>query len=122
MTVTHDSHNIIVAGTNNEDMEQAVNELVRRQGGAVIVRQGEILEVIPLPVGGIMSDQSGEWVDAKLVRMHRIARQELGINEGVDPLMTLCFMALPVIPEVKLTDMGLFDVTEAVFLPVEAEE
>lgn len=122
ITVVHDSHNIIVVGTNDKDMETAVNELIRVQGGAVIVREGEILELLPLPVAGIMSDQTGEWVNEKLVCMHRIAREELGVNPKVDPLMTLCFMALPVIPEVKLTDMGLFDVTEFRFIPVDVEE
>lgn len=121
VTVTHDSHNIIVAGTNNEDMFLAVSELIRQQGGAIIVCCGKILETLPLPVAGIMSDQSGEWVDERLVKIHSIARRELSINEGIDPLMTLCFMALPVIPEVKLTDMGLFDVTKFEFIPVEAE-
>lgn len=121
ITVTHDSHNIIAAGTNNEDMALAVEELVKQQGGAVIIRKGRILDAMPLPVAGIMSDQSGEWVDEKLVNMHRIACDELGVSRLLDPLMTLCFMALPVIPEVKLTDMGLFDVMRLQFMPLEAE-
>lgn len=122
ITVVHDSHNIIVVGTNDEDMEKAVNELIRVQGGAVIVRDEEVLELLPLPVAGIMSDQTGEWVNEKLVRIHQIAIEELGVSPKVDPLMTLCFMALPVIPEVKLTDMGLFDVTEFRFIPVDMKE
>ena len=63
-----------------------------------------------------MSDQSGEWVDAKLTAIHDAARNELGISRDVEPVMTLCFMALPVIPEVKLTDMGLFDVVKFGFV------
>lgn len=120
-TIAHDSHNIIVAGTNNEDMALAVEVLVKQQGGAVLIKDGKVLETMPLPVAGLMSDQSGEWVDEKLVSMHRIACEELGVNQTVDPLMTLCFMALPVIPELKMTDKGLFDVTSFSFISVEAE-
>lgn len=119
ISVAHDSHNLIVAGTNNEDMELAVKELIRMQGGAVLTCDGEVLETMALPVGGIMSDQSGKWVDEKLVSLHQIACKELGVNEAVDPLMTLCFMALPVIPELKMTDMGLFDVGKFEFISIE---
>lgn len=100
-------------------MELAVKELIRMQGGAVLTCDGEVLETMALPVGGIMSDQSGKWVDEKLVSLHQIACKELGVNEAVDPLMTLCFMALPVIPELKMTDMGLFDVGKFEFISIE---
>jgi adenine deaminase len=66
-----------------------------------------------------MSDRSGEWVDEKLTLMHKKAREELGIGKEVEPLMTLCFMALPVIPHLKLTDRGLFDVDHCCFIPVD---
>lgn len=121
LTIAHDSHNIIAAGVSNADMELAVNCLKEQQGGAVLVNNGEILDTMPLPVGGIMSDKTGEWVDKKLVAMHREACEILGVNDKLDPLMTLCFMALPVIPELKMTDMGLFDVKNFRFLPVEAD-
>ncbi len=65
--------------------------------------------------------QSGEWVNDKLIRLHDAALGELGISDRVEPIMTLCFMALPVIPEVKVTDMGLFDVERFRFMPVEVE-
>ena len=68
-----------------------------------------------------MSDQSGEWVAEHLKRVHETAFRELGIHESVEPVMTLCFMALPVIPEIKLTDMGLFDVMKFAFVDVNAE-
>ena len=67
-----------------------------------------------------MSDQSGEWVDRKLSEIHETAYKELHIKEDVEPIMTLCFMSLAVIPEIKLTDMGLFDVTTFSFISVEA--
>ena len=74
----------------------------------------------PMPIGGIMSDRSGEWVDEKLVKLHTVACNDLGIDTGVEPIMTLCFMSLAVIPEIKLTDMGLFDVTEFNFIDINA--
>jgi len=119
ISVAHDSHNIIVVGVNDEDMGIAVERLITVGGGAILVRGGNILEEMPLPLGGIMSDQKGEWVDKKLKGLEKIAVEELGVNEKVDPLMTLCFMALPVIPELKITDMGLFDVGSFNFIPIE---
>lgn len=121
LTIAHDSHNIIVAGTSDADMAAAVNALAEQQGGVVLVDQGRIVEHMPLPVGGIMSDQTADWVDKKLVSIHKIAQEKLGVNREVEPLMTLCFMALPVIPEIKLTDKGLFDVTRFTFIPVEVQ-
>ncbi len=121
LSVAHDSHNIIVAGTNDEDMEKAVTLLIEQNGGIMLVKDGKCIDTMPFPIGGLMSDQSGEWVKDKLVEIHDHARDVLKINGSVDPVMTLCFMALPVIPELKLTDMGLFDVTIFDFISVEAE-
>ncbi|MCL2216043.1 MAG: adenine deaminase [Defluviitaleaceae bacterium] len=118
LSIAHDSHNIITAGTNDKDITFAVESLVEQGGGVVLVKDGAVLEAMPLPVGGIMSNQSGEWVDEKLNTIHEIAHRELGISEDVEPLMTLSFMALPVIPELKLTDMGLFDVASFGFIPI----
>jgi adenine deaminase len=119
ISVAHDSHNIITAGTNDGDMALAVEHIIAMGGGAVLVKNGVVIEDMPLPLGGIMSDKSGEWVDEKLTLMHKKAREELGIREEVEPLMTLCFMALPVIPHLKLTDKGLFDVDHFSFIPVD---
>ena len=88
---------------------------------SVLALDGKVLENMPMPIGGIMSDQSGEWVDRRLSRLHRAALQELGVNADVEPIMTLCFMSLFVIPEIKLTDMGLFDVTRFDFIDIEAD-
>ena len=120
ISVTHDSHNIIVVGVNDEDMTAAVERLIAIGGGAVLIRDGNVLEEMPLPLGGIMSDQSGAWVDKKLKTLEAAAVEELGVSKDVDPLMTLCFMALPVIPELKITDMGLFDVGAFSLIPIEA--
>jgi adenine deaminase len=121
LSIVHDSHNIIVAGTNDADMAFAVEELIALGGGVVLVKDAKVLTSLPLPVGGIMSDQSGEWVMQKLIDIHDIAWKELGVEGDVEPVMTLCFMSLPVIPELKLTDMGLFDVTVFDFISVEAD-
>ena len=121
-SVSHDSHNIIVVGVNNEDMAMAVEKLIEQNGGMIIVSEGKVLESMPMPIAGIMSDQSGEWVDGKLKAIHKIAIEVLGVNKDIDPIMTLSFMALPVIPEVKMTDMGLFDVNKYEFIPIEIQD
>ena len=121
LSVAHDSHNIIIVGTNDEDMTKAVEYLIQMGGGVVLVQDGKLLESMPLPIAGLMSDQSGEWVDEKLNAIHKVAYNVLGIQREVEPVMTLCFMALPVIPELKITDKGLFDVGQFSFIPVEAQ-
>ena len=120
LSIAHDSHNIIVVGVSDDDMAFAVEQLIAQDGGIVLVNGGRVLESLPMPIAGLMSDQSGEWVDEKLTRLHHTAIETLGINSNIEPVMTLCFMALPVIPDLKLTDMGLFDVTKFDFIPIEA--
>ncbi|WP_332447028.1 adenine deaminase [Sphaerochaeta sp.] len=119
ISIAHDSHNIIVVGVDDDDMAYAVETLIEQNGGMVLVKEGSTLAAMPMPVGGIMSDQSGEWVDAKLTELHEVAYRQLHVNSDVEPIMTLCFMSLAVIPEIKLTDMGLFDVTTFSFIPLE---
>ncbi|MBQ8152022.1 MAG: adenine deaminase [Firmicutes bacterium] len=118
LSIAHDSHNIIATGVNDDEMAFAVEALRDQNGGIVLVEDGKIIESMPMPIAGLMSDQSGEWVDKKLTAIHEKAYTELGVNETVEPVMTLCFMSLAVIPEVKLTDLGLFDVTQFKFIPV----
>ena len=121
ISVAHDSHNIIAVGVTDTDMAAGVERLIAIGGGAVLIRDGNVLEEMPLPLGGLMSDQSGEWVDQKLKALEQKAVEELGVSMKVDPLLTLCFMALPVIPELKITDMGLFDAETFKFIPLEAD-
>ena len=121
ISIAHDSHNIIVAGTSDAEMEAAVLHLKDQEGGIVLVKDLKVIESMPMPIAGLMSEKSGEWVKDKLTAIHDAARKELGIYGEVDPVMTLCFMSLPVIPDLKLTDEGLFDVTKFCFIPVEAE-
>lgn len=122
LSIAHDSHNIIVVGVSDEEMVSAVEHLIAQEGGIVLVKDGKVIESMPMPIAGLMSDQSGKWVDERLTRIHDKAFEELGICGDVEPVMTLCFMSLAVIPEIKLTDMGLFDVNTFSFIPVEAEE
>ena len=122
LSIAHDSHNIIVVGVNDDEMEFAVKALVEQEGGIVLVKEGKVIESMPMPIAGLMSDQSGEWVDEKLTAIHDKAYSELGICGEVEPVMTLCFMSLIVIPAVKITDTGLFDVTTFSFIPVEISE
>jgi len=121
LSIAHDSHNIIVVGTSDSDMTYAVEQLIAQNGGIILVKRGGVKEAMPMPIGGIMSDQSGEYVERSLIRIHEAASSELGISDSVEPVMTLCFMSLAVIPELKLTDMGLFDVTKFEFISLEAE-
>lgn len=116
-TVAHDSHNLIVIGDNDEDMILAINELKRVNGGYTIVHCGKILDTLEFPIAGLMSDQPADYVEAKLKAMMDKAF-ELGINKDIDPFIALSFLALPVIPEIRVTDQGLFDVTEFKFLKV----
>ncbi len=120
LSIAHDSHNLIVVGVNDTDMELAIQTLIKQEGGIAIVADGQVLDAMPMPLGGIMSDQSGEWVKDKLITLHNKAQKELKINPNIEPVMTLCFMSLAVIPEIKLTDMGLFDVATFDFISIEA--
>jgi len=122
LSIAHDSHNIITVGTNDEDMAFAVDNLVKQGGGIILVKNQLVINHMPMVVGGIMSDQTGEWVNEKLIHIHQDAYDQLGIHKEVEPVMTLCFMSLAVIPEIKITDMGLFDVTKFCFIPIEAKE
>jgi len=121
ISIAHDAHNIITVGTNDTDMAFSVETLIKQGGGIVLALGGEVLECMPMPIGGIMSDKSGEWVAGKLDKLHETARTELGISTEIEPVMSLCFMSLMVIPEIKLTDMGLFDVVKFDFIDVGAD-
>lgn len=115
-TIAHDSHNIIVVGDNDKDILLAINELRRIGGGITTVSNGEVLKSLPLEIGGIMTSRPIEDTNAILKEMMDISYNLLNVNRNIDPFMTLSFMALPVIPKLKLTDMGLFDVESFSFI------
>ena len=109
-SISHDSHNIIVVGTNETDMAAAVNRVVELNGG-IVVWDGEApIAEVPLAIAGIMSDEPLVTVNEKLEHAKEVAHT-LGVNPGIDPFMTLSFMALPVIPSLRITTRGVFDVT-----------
>ena len=110
-SVSHDSHNIIVVGDNDRDMALAVKEMMRTQGGYTLVRDGEIYGTLPLPVMGLMSDAGYESVNEALAKMIPKA-YEMGVKDGFDPFITLSFMALPVIPGIRITPRGIYLVKE----------
>ncbi|MGL4858745.1 MAG: adenine deaminase [Enterobacteriaceae bacterium] len=111
-TVAHDSHNIVVVGDNDRDMLAAIDDVARMGGGFTLCRDGQVLAHLPLPVAGLMSDRSASEVAEQMAHILKVARETLGVNADIQPLMTLVFMTLPVIPELKLTSTGLFDVVQ----------
>lgn len=114
-TVAHDSHNIVVAGDNDRDMLLACEELKTTGGGYVIVSGGKTIGTLPLPLCGLMSLESA---DTLIPEIDAVIKQAyaLGVNPHIDPFVTLSFMALPVIPELRITDCGVFDVTRSDFV------
>ncbi len=118
-TIAHDSHNIIVVGDNDDDIYRAVKSLISMGGGITMVKDGEVIDSLAHPIAGLMSDLMLDEVHSEMVRLHETAARELKVHKEIDPFMTLSFMALPVIPTYKLTDMGLFDVTSFSFVPLE---
>ena len=115
-SVAHDSHNIVALGTNLGDLATAINIIVDIQGGLVVVDRGKVKAKLELPLAGIMSLEEATIVAEKLKRLKKAAR-ELGASFE-NPFMTLSFMALPVIPELKITDKGLFDVNKFKHVPL----
>lgn len=107
-SVAHDAHNLILAGTDDAELRRALDALVEMQGGLVAVRDGEVLAALPLPIAGLMSDLPLEEVRARLDELHEAYHEMGGALEA--PFMALSFLALAVIPTLKLTDHGLVDV------------
>jgi adenine deaminase len=118
-SVAHDSHNIIVVGAGDEDMAQAVQGIAEMHGGLIAVKRGKVLASLPLPIGGLMSDRSIEEVRDDLDLLHRRVK-EMGCTLK-EPFMALSFLALPVIPKLKITDKGLVDVTRFEIVPLFGE-
>jgi adenine deaminase len=118
-SVAHDSHNIIVIGTGDDDMRAAVTAVAEMGGGQVVIAGGEVRAACPLPIAGLMSDRSLEEVRDRVEALTEAAHA-LGCTLP-DPLMTMSFLALPVIPALKLTDKGLVDVSKFDFVPLFGE-
>lgn len=120
-TVGHDSHNLIVVGDNDDDMYRAVMALIECGGGYAVVRRGEEPKVLPLEIMGLISTKGHEDVKSTLKEMIELARQ-MGVPGDIDPFITLSFLALPVIPQLRVTTRGLYNVIEREFKPISANE
>jgi adenine deaminase len=117
-TVAHDSHNLILAGTNDADLLFAAEEIRKMKGGLIVVQNRKVLAALPLPIAGLLSDQPYQRVCSSLDSIHH-ALKEIGASRDFNPFLTISFLALPVIPELKLTDMGLFQVSSFKHIPIE---
>jgi len=115
-SIAHDSHNIVVVGTSDREILFAVEQIVKMKGGIVAVADNQVLASLPLPIAGLMSDESVTKVTERMEDLSRAShRLECKLR---DPFITLSFLALPVIPELKLTDKGLVDVTKFEIVPL----
>jgi adenine deaminase len=119
-TVAHDAHNIVVVGRSGEDMHTAVARLAEIGGGQVAVLDGTVLAEVPLPLAGLMSDLSAAEVSSQIEVLNRAAAQRLGATVE-EPFMQLSFIALSVIPQLRLTDGGLVDVDRFAYVPVQVQ-
>ncbi len=109
-SIAHDSHNIISVGENDKDMAVAINRIIAMKGGLVIVKDGRVLGELSLPIAGLMSDKSAKSVADSLDKLERIAKR-LGAKTE-HPFIILSFLSLPVIPELRVTDLGVVDVNK----------
>ena len=110
-SISHDSHNIIVVGTSEKEMAAAANRVVEMNGGIVVLQKGRVKAEVRLEIAGIMSEDSLICVNEALEEAKAQAFA-LGVSKGIDPFMTLSFMSLPVIPTLRLTTRGVFDVSQ----------
>ena len=117
-SVAHDSHNLVVVGASDEEMRKAAEEVEKMQGGSVIIDQGAVKASLPLLFVGLISLETAETVSSQMENLTQAAR-EMGVILD-NPFLTLSFLTLPVIPELKLTDKGLVDVSEFRIIPLEA--
>ncbi|QHE54233.1 adenine deaminase [Pontibacillus sp. HMF3514] len=120
-TVAHDSHNLVVAGTNDHDILLAIIHLKEVNGGLVVAKDSEILASIPFGIGGLMSKKDYSTVNQQLHHLHNSLQYVMKQDASFNPFLTLSFLTLPVIPELKLTDKGLYDVTKHKHMSIEGE-
>ena len=110
-SVSHDSHNLIVIGSSDENMCVAANHIKKIGGGLCVVKEGKVIAEVRLPVAGLMSTESAVNI-AKANEKLRESAKELSVNENIEPFMNMAFVSLPVIPVLKMTTQGLVNVTE----------
>lgn len=116
-TIAHDSHNLILAGTNDKDMLFAAKELEKIHGGIVVVKNETVIAHIQLEIGGLMTNRKYTEIEEDLEKLHS-AVKVIAPHIDFNPFLTLSFLSLPVIPEIKITDKGLFDVINFKFIDI----
>lgn len=121
ISIGHDSHNIIATGTNDDDIFMAVNELIKQEGGAVVVKDEKVISRMELKIAGLMCNLPAEKMIAQQDALDEAVHEELGVPDNVNPVMTLNFMPLAVIPKLKITDKGLVDVEKNAFVSNELD-
>ena len=119
-TVAHDAHNLLVVGTNDEDMALAANTLIACGGGMVTVSGGKVLGLVELPIAGLMSEKTLEEMSVTVEKLDA-SWKEIGCDIP-SPFMTMALLALACLPELRLTNRGLVDCTKFCFVPLEVEE
>jgi len=120
-SISHDSHNIVAVGTNDEDIMLAIEELKNINGGITAVAEGQLIASLPLPIAGLISDQSYETLYQQMNALNKQVKQ-LGGKSSFNPFLTLSFLSLTVIPTLKLTDKGLFDFSQFAYIDIEANK
>lgn len=121
ISIGHDSHNIIATGTNDDDIFMAVNELIKQEGWAVVVKDEKVISRMELKIAGLMCNLPAEKMIAQQDALDEAVHEELGVPDNVNPVMTLSFMPLAVIPKLKITDKGLVDVEKNAFVSNELD-
>ncbi|MYZ81576.1 adenine deaminase [Ligilactobacillus salivarius] len=121
ISIGHDSHNIIATGTNDDDIFMAVNELIKQEGGAVVVKDEKVISRMELKIAGLMCNLPAEKMIAQQDALDEAVHEELGVPDNVNPVITLSFMPLAVIPKLKITDKGLVDVEKNAFVSNELD-
>ena len=120
-TVSHDTHNLIVTGTNYEDMALAVNRVIEMQGGVAVVKNGEVLGELRLPIAGLMTDeQTASELTDSMANLHKIAKEQCEC-EAHAPFMHLAFLSLTTSPKWKITDKGVVDANNYCVIPTVKE-
>ena len=116
-TIAHDSHNLIIAGSNDTDMLFAAQELEKLHGGIIVVENKQVMASLKLEIGGLMTNRTYKEIENDLTSLHK-AINRIAPNINFNPFLTLSFLSLPVIPEIKITDKGLFDVKSFKFIEI----
>lgn len=120
-TVAHDSHNIVVVGTSDQEMLKAVKQVIETNGGLAVVEGEEVLASLALPVAGLMTEMEYPVVNEQLKALNQ-AVSTIGESINFNPFLTLSFLTLPVIPKLKITDLGLFDFERSAHIPIQVIE